>query len=51
LVEAGIIGFMGMATLILPEGPCYRCLYPEMPDRAPTCSQAGVLGNNREYPS
>ena len=44
LVEAGIIGFMGMATLILPEGPCYRCLYPEMPDRAPTCSQAGVLG-------
>ncbi|KJS86904.1 MAG: adenylyltransferase [Peptococcaceae bacterium BICA1-8] len=45
LVEAGIIGFVGMVTLILSDdGPCYRCLYPEIPDRAPTCSKAGVLG-------
>jgi len=45
LVEAGIIGFVGMVTLILPDdGPCYRCLYPELPDNTPTCSQAGVLG-------
>lgn len=46
LIEAGIIGFIGMVTLILPkEGPCYRCLYPEFPANAvPTCKEAGVLG-------
>ncbi|MES2728582.1 MAG: HesA/MoeB/ThiF family protein [Pseudomonadota bacterium] len=30
----------------LPEGPCYRCLYPIAPstDIAPTCTESAVLG-------
>jgi sulfur-carrier protein adenylyltransferase/sulfurtransferase len=29
-----------------PEGPCYRCLYPEPPpvESRPTCAEGGVLG-------
>jgi adenylyltransferase/sulfurtransferase len=30
----------------LPEGPCYRCLYPEPPPPGlvPSCAEGGVLG-------
>lgn len=29
-----------------PDSPCYRCVFPEMPDaqQAPGCSEAGILG-------
>lgn len=29
-----------------PDAPCYRCVFPEMPDaqQAPGCSEAGILG-------
>lgn len=46
-VGASIRAFSGMlAVYAAPEGPCYRCLFPEPPDPAtiPSCAQAGVLG-------
>ncbi|HEU4762893.1 MAG TPA: molybdopterin-synthase adenylyltransferase MoeB, partial [Gemmatimonadales bacterium] len=47
LVYAAIFRFEGQATLFAePDGPCYRCLYPEPPPPGlvPTCAEAGVLG-------
>ena len=47
LVYAAIFRFEGQATVFAqPEGPCYRCLYPEPPPPGlvPTCAEAGVLG-------
>jgi adenylyltransferase/sulfurtransferase len=41
-----IFRFEGQASLFVPGGPCYRCLFPEQPPAgvAPTCDEAGVLG-------
>ena len=50
LVSAAILRFDGQLTTFKPhahpQGPCYRCLYPEPPPDGtiPTCSEAGVLG-------
>ncbi|MBF0380850.1 MAG: HesA/MoeB/ThiF family protein [Magnetococcales bacterium] len=48
LVSAAVLGFEGqIATFahgIDPKAPCYRCLFPNPPQSAPTCSTAGVLG-------
>lgn len=47
LVEAGVLAFNGLATVIVPEvGPCYRCTFPEVEDTSaiPSCSETGVLG-------
>ncbi len=48
LVSAAVLGFEGqIATFnhgIDRQSPCYRCLFPEPPEYAPTCSSAGVLG-------
>lgn len=47
LVEAGVLAFNGLATVILPDkGPCYRCTFPEVEDTSaiPSCSETGVLG-------
>lgn len=46
LVSASILGFQGQLTSFMPEGPCYRCIWPEPPPRefAPSCSEAGILG-------
>lgn len=47
LVEAGVLAFNGLATVILPDkGPCYRCTFPEVADTntIPSCSETGVLG-------
>lgn len=46
LVSAAIHRFEGQLTTCLPgRGPCYRCLYPEVPDGlVPNCADAGVLG-------
>ena len=46
LVTASIFQFEGQVTTIVPDGPCYRCLYPEPPPpgRVPPCQEAGVLG-------
>ncbi len=45
--HAGILRFSGQLMTYVPgEGPCYRCVFPEMPpkDAIPTCRQAGVIG-------
>jgi len=47
LVHAGALRFGGQILTVVPgQGPCLRCLLPEIPPRkdAPTCSEAGILG-------
>ena len=47
LVDGAIWQFEGQATVFQPpEGPCYRCLFPEPPPpgAVPSCAEAGVLG-------
>src|SRR4029450_11432619 len=47
LVDGSIFRFEGQVCLFhSPEGPCYRCLYPEPPppEMAPSCADAGVFG-------
>ena len=53
-IYGSIFRFEGQATVFpakggggkLPEGPCYRCLYPEPPPpgMVPSCAEGGVLG-------
>lgn len=45
-VHGSIFRFDGQATTFVPDGPCYRCLFPEPPppELAPSCQEAGVLG-------
>jgi adenylyltransferase/sulfurtransferase len=46
-VHGAIFRFEGQVTVYWPpEGPCYRCLFPEPPpaDAVPNCAEAGVLG-------
>jgi adenylyltransferase/sulfurtransferase len=45
-VYASIFRFEGQVSVFGPEGPCYRCLFPEPPpeDSVPTCAEGGVLG-------
>lgn len=47
LVDAAAIRFHGLIMTILPnKGPCYRCVFPVIPEQkgAMSCSEAGVLG-------
>ena len=46
-VYGSIFRFEGQASLFAtPDGPCYRCLYPEPPppEMVPNCAEGGVLG-------
>jgi len=46
-VYGSIFRFDGQATVFCtPDGPCYRCLYPEPPPpgMVPSCAEGGVLG-------
>lgn len=46
-VYASIFRFEGQASVFgAPDGPCYRCLYPEPPPAGlvPSCAEGGVLG-------
>jgi molybdopterin/thiamine biosynthesis adenylyltransferase len=50
LISAAVLRFEGQLATFKPhadpEGPCYRCLYPEPPPEGlvPSCAEAGVLG-------
>jgi len=46
LVHAAVLQYGGQLTTVVPGGPCYRCLFGDMPDptTVPTCAQAGILG-------
>ncbi len=46
-VYASVLGFDGQASVFYaPEGPCYRCLYPDPPppESVKSCEESGVLG-------
>jgi len=46
-VYGSIFRFDGQASIFAtPQGPCYRCLYPEPPPPGlvPSCAEGGVLG-------
>jgi len=46
-VYGSIFRFEGQATVFgMPDGPCYRCLYPAPPPPGlvPSCAEGGVLG-------
>ncbi len=45
-VHGSVFRFEGQVTVFGPTGPCYRCLFPDMPppELAPNCADAGVLG-------
>src|SRR5437588_7257543 len=46
-VYGTIFRFDGQASVFYPpQGPCYRCLYPEPPPpgEVPSCAEGGVLG-------
>lgn len=47
LAEAAVLRFEGIAMTILPgKGPCYRCVFPKMPQAGAvlSCAETGVLG-------
>jgi len=46
-VYGSVLRFEGQASVFAtPEGPCYRCLFPEPPPPGlvPSCAEAGVMG-------
>jgi adenylyltransferase/sulfurtransferase len=46
-IYGSIFRFEGQVTVFgMPDGPCYRCLYPEPPPPGlvPSCAEGGVLG-------
>ncbi|MFD1597972.1 SAMP-activating enzyme E1 [Halobellus rarus] len=46
IAHGAIYKFEGQITTLTPEGPCYRCLFPEAPEpgTVPDCATTGVLG-------
>ena len=43
LVSGAVARFEGQVTVIMPGGPCYRCLYPESDAPEEPCATFGVL--------
>lgn len=45
LVYGSVLQWEGQASVFdARNGPCYRCLFPEIPTIGPSCAEAGVLG-------
>jgi len=46
IAHGAIYKFEGQLTTLTPDGPCYRCLFPEAPEpgTVPDCATTGVLG-------
>ncbi|MCX8173975.1 MAG: ThiF family adenylyltransferase [Thermoplasmata archaeon] len=43
-IYAGVLATSGMTYNVLPHGPCFRCVFPELPKTPlPTCETAGIL--------
>ena len=44
-VYAGAVGVTGMTLTIVPEGPCLRCVFPQLPPpgQLPTCDTVGII--------
>lgn len=45
-IFGGVHQFEGQLSIFGPGGPCYRCLFPELPpaNEMPSCAEAGVIG-------
>lgn len=45
-VFGSVLGFEGQASLFVPDGPCYRCVFSQAPPEGtiPSCAEAGVIG-------
>lgn len=45
-IYGSVLGFEGQVSVFgTPDGPCYRCLFPEAPkSHIPNCAEAGVIG-------
>lgn len=43
-VMASIAQFSGQCGLFVPNGACFRCVFPEPPQNVLNCSEGGVLG-------
>ena len=45
-IYAGVLATGGNVMLIRPDGPCLRCLIPELPKKGtyPVCEETGVFG-------
>jgi adenylyltransferase/sulfurtransferase len=45
IVHAAAIRWMGTVVSTGPNGaPCYRCLFEDLPEAAPDCATAGIVG-------
>jgi molybdopterin/thiamine biosynthesis adenylyltransferase len=45
LVEGGVTGWSGLVMTVRPgRSACYRCAFPEAPENAQSCAEAGILG-------
>jgi len=44
-IYGGAVGTYGIVYAIMPDGPCFKCIFPQPPEAGdlPTCDTAGVM--------